>query len=260
MCEIFKNSIFRESLTAIGTISMAIATFVVVLINSVVVLINSKEKKARIKREICEKIINPLKEDLDRIIKDLQDKCSVKAFNAWDNIKQKEGYLLSSPLFEKIGQHLNDFHKELVSDLKLSREYNALNDLVRAKAKEALKSKGIDKKIRLSQTLYWAFIGVPHDFSFFRLLIKNRTGIGEEIKEEEDKQGKDSAEEKFFVNGEQQFKDKKTDEKRKIFNDVYSTILEGIKGNKESKDYIEKCQALRDKAYKLKNELNNFTK
>jgi len=93
---------------AIGTIAMAVATFVSIYSTK-------KEKDARLNREIVDKIYNPLVKDLKRI------KLSIEYFKSpshsswqWENLKEEQAifiYQLPREIFENVENFTSKFRR-----------------------------------------------------------------------------------------------------------------------------------------------------
>lgn len=206
--------------------------------------------------EIAEEIIIPLKQDLENIIKNLQDKLLVSSWN-WSQIRDKKIRLIKKHCFESIKKDIGDFHKYLSPIQSLSHsQYKDLEDLIKQEIKNILEP---EKKINLESTECTLLIG--GDFTritFFRLIFE-RCNLDECIKNEQRKRyergvNQDLSNEIYYLNGV-----KINGDKREDFNKIADAIiLKELENKLELQKYVEECRILSDKAYELEKKFNSF--
>lgn len=279
---LFSSSTFWQAVNAV-------ATMVIGGVGVYLGWLKYKEEKRKAEEKKAEKIIktiiNPLREDLKKIIAGIQDRCSIGDWR-WGKIEEGESRLVDEKSFESTEEGIEKFHKLLSNGQSLLNQcYNDLENLIKEEIRKreeikirldlqpkerqepgSLGGLGVDysnQEIDLISTKYNIQVrGIAKNFPFFRLIFEGQN-LDNCIKTEEAKErrrgrhGKTNNEE-FILNGFPLRMGPKKDE-RKIFNEIFLSIFNKLEEKPKIKEYIDECRRISKEAYDLSRKLNEFS-
>jgi hypothetical protein len=256
----------------------AIATFLVVICSFITLFFYRKKEREQIRREIGEKIIEPLVKELENIIKNTQNYCKIMGWK-WKEFKNDSlSFRISNSLRDEIERFDEKLEKELyhseenrkkLSNLiskEIKKELLQLSDLRNSTFKNLI----FQEKINPEFTEYILNITyqLPIEIiNFFQLVFQEKTFLkykkelikrlrkfsisGGEIKEKEEFRicidGASYEEINQLIND-------------NVFENISRSLLMKVNQDSALKEYIEVCRTISSDAIKLKEKLDTFRK